>query len=405
LLPLCMMVGTVMHAQDETKISQGTVNIALANANGIVLLTDSVQSVGGRPRPEPVQKLFRLDENSVCSIAGFAGEIGWIPPELNTDVAGIVSGFKDELSQKPVPELETKLKALAFLVGFYIDLVANRREVLAPTNQADYRFEVIVAGYDADGKPKIEKLVLTPVVLKANDGHKFWMHTTSPPEVVDVVHKLATPVLGGIDVVSHDVLNNPQKYSDSAIVRRYIRAKKQDSGESLTLEEMSALASFMAARTAKVTTAVGPPDQIAFLTKGKILRIDQPHFPDPQRPMKFAVMTDLKIQGALMFATAPDVHMMWIRTEFVGIRGSFLQLDGQFFYGCEIRDSIVQYGGGLTGFTPENKNLVVNTMMLPGGPPVEPAVSQSEMLRILNAFHWAHEPPSGPPLPPTVGPK
>jgi len=43
-LPLCLTAGSAISAQGQTKTSQGTVNIALANANGIVLLTDNVQS-------------------------------------------------------------------------------------------------------------------------------------------------------------------------------------------------------------------------------------------------------------------------------------------------------------------------------------------------------------------------
>jgi hypothetical protein len=399
-----------MHANGETDTSQGTVNIALANANGIILLTDSVgshrEANAWHPLPQPAQKLFRLDDKTVCSIAGFASETGWVPPQLNTEVAGIIAVFQDQLSKKPVAELEVKLKAIGFLVGFYIDLVANRREVtFGAGTPIDYIFQVIVAGYDADGKPKLEKLVLAPVVLQATDGHRYWSHTTSL-EVSQVGQKLVF-LLGGIPNVSREVLDSPQKFRGNEVVRKYIRAKKHDGGESLTFDEMAALASYMAAQTAKrYPSVVGGSDQVAILRDGKILKLDQPHFPDPPRPMKFVVIMDLKVQGAMNFATTePDTHFVWIRMQFVGIRNPRLRLDGQFFYGCEIRDSIVEYGGGLTGFTPENKNTVVNTMMLPGGPPSGPAVSQKEMFRILNAFQWTDEPATTPPLPPTIGPK
>jgi hypothetical protein len=52
----------------------------------------------------------------------------------------------------------------------------------------DYQFEIIVAGYDADEKAKIEKLAITPVVIKAADGHDYWSHTTAPPEAPGSVH-------------------------------------------------------------------------------------------------------------------------------------------------------------------------------------------------------------------------
>lgn len=406
---LCFVLVTGMHVRGETKTAHGTVNIALANANGIVLLTDSVKSTEGRALPEPTQKLFQLDDKTVCSIAGFVSETGWPRPQFDTEVAGIVADFKDKLSTQPIPDLEVKLRALGFLVGFYIDLVANRSEVVVgPGKPEDYIFQVIVAGYDADGKPKIGKLVLSPVSQQSPDGHKFWSHTVSP-EMHQVGRKLV-PVLGGIPYVSNEVLNSPQKFSsDSKVVRRYMSAMRRDRGESLTLQEMAALASYMAAQTTKrYPSVVGPPNQIAVLTHGKIVKLEQPHFSNPPRPMKFALMVNLRIQRDLMAATPPDTYMLWIRSEFVGFRNPRLRLDDQFFYGCVIRDSIVEYGGGLTDFGPTNT--VVNSFILPG----YPVGSQTEMLRILNGFptgantklfKWSDEVPNTPLLDPSISPR
>jgi hypothetical protein len=160
---LLLFVGaqSAMGTQDAAEISQGTVNIALSNRNGIVLLTDSVQTVMKEGRPhfiQPVPKLFRLDGKTVCSIAGFASETGWIRPELDTEVAGIIADFREQLSQKPVVQFDAKFRVLQFLLGFYIDLIANRHEVLASDRSPDvYKFELILAGYDADGAARLEK--------------------------------------------------------------------------------------------------------------------------------------------------------------------------------------------------------------------------------------------------------
>jgi hypothetical protein len=160
-LPLCLTAGIAISAVGQTKTSEGTVNIALANVNGIVLLTDSALSSkdaqGVWHHEKTGQKLFRLDDKTVCSFAGFAAETGWVPPELNIEVTGIIAQFTDELSQHPVPELDAKLGAIGFLVGSYIDLVTNRHEVVVGPGTPDtYKFEVIVAGYDADGKSKLK---------------------------------------------------------------------------------------------------------------------------------------------------------------------------------------------------------------------------------------------------------
>lgn len=283
-LALCLASAPSIRASGDTKTARGTVNIALANATGIVLLTDSVQSSQGADGwhfVQPVQKLFRIDDKTVCSIAGFAAERGLTPAQLDTEVSGIIASVKDELSHQDVPQLDAKLRAIGFLVGFYIDVIANRREVVVGPSTASqtYKFEIIVAGYDADGKPKIEKLVLTPVVLEGSNAHRYWSHTTSMG-AAQVGNKLVS-VLGGIQDVSNEVPNNPQHFSDSEVVRRYILAKNHDGGESLTLDDMAELASYMAAQTARMTPAVGGPDQVAILTGGRIRKFDQPN-PNPR---------------------------------------------------------------------------------------------------------------------------
>ena len=68
-----------LGASDESNpILTGTVNIVLANANGIVALTDSNQTymVGSEPftHSKPGQKLFRIDDRTVCTIAGFGAQ-------------------------------------------------------------------------------------------------------------------------------------------------------------------------------------------------------------------------------------------------------------------------------------------------------------------------------------------
>lgn len=412
-LSFCFAMGTAMHAQGEAKTSQGTVNIALANAHGIVLLTDSVQSHheadGWHPSPDPAQKLFQLDDKTVCSIAGFASETFSTQPQLNTEVTGIIADVRDQLSKHPVAEPDAKLRVIGFLVGFYIDLIANRHEVVAGPDRPSgaYEFEVIVAGYDTNGQPKLEKLVVTPVVIHAADGHNYWSHTTST-EVAQLGPKLV-PLLGGIKEVSAELLNSPEKFGSNLAIRKYAESKKKNGGKSLTLDDMAALASEMAAQTAKrYPSVVGPPDQIAILTNGRILTFSQPRFPDPPRPMKIALMVGLSVQGPGAPATGPGAHLLWIRSQFMGIRNPPFRLDDQFFYGCEFRDSIVQYGGGLTDFGPTNT--VVHSFIMPG----YPVISEREMLRVLNGFptgsntkqfEWSHEPPNTSPLPPTLSPR
>jgi hypothetical protein len=408
-LPLCLTAGIAISALGQTKTFQGTVNIALANENGIVLLTDSAQSyrdATGWHHHQPVQKLFRLDDTTVCSIAGFAGET-WNRPELNfrnIDVEGIIAEFTDELSKKPVPRLDAKLRAIGFLVGSYIDLVANRHEIeVGPGSPNSYEFEVIVAGYDADGKPKIKKLVLTPVISEASNGHRYWTHNVSPEDAI-IEGKLAH-LLGGIPNVSLQVLQNPEVFKTSPVIQKYAQSKRKDGGNSLTLSDLAALASKMAAKTARrppFVGFVGGPDQIAILAEGRILKIKQPDFDDPPRTMKITLMVSVTLQGAgaaVMVVPGPNSHFVWIGSEIVGIKNPPLPLDGQFFYGSEIRDSIVVYHGGLLDFGPTNT--VVNSTLFPYLP-VGAAPGKTER---WNGFDWNLEPPNTPSLPTMIGPR
>jgi hypothetical protein len=230
--------------------------------------------------------------------------------------------------------------------------------------------------------------------LTARDGHNYWSTTISNPEAPEADRKLV-PLFGGIKDISNAVWNSPQNY-DADIVRRYIAAKARDGGESLTLDEMATLASYMAAQTARRTRAVGGPDQIAILSKGNIIKFDQPSFPDPPRPLGFMLMVGLKVTTQVQILLGPGVHFLWIRSKFVGIVYPGLELDGNFFYGCEVDDSIVSYRGGLTDFG--STNTVVNSWLTWG------SAALPEGDRISKRFKWRDDPPNPPRQPPTIGP-
>jgi hypothetical protein len=405
---LYLFAAGVLYCQDRVEASRGTVNIALEDANGIVLLTDSAESrhvANGWSHSWPAQKLFRLDDKTVCSIAGFGSEKGWLEPKMDTYVAGIIADIRDQLAQKPVAELDAKISAVAFLVGHYIDVLANRQEVISNPNvhfdPNSYKFEVIAAGYDKDGTPKVRKLILTLTAVRTADGKRVWTHTTLPEKAT--VEKGLTHLLGGMPTVSQKILDSPDEFPASVAIKRYARFKATNNGKPLSLRELAALAREMAAKTSqdqRFAGFVGGPVQIAILADGKVQKFEQPTFPEPPRPLKFSLMVDLEITGSLRFV-AMGSYLLWIRSNFIGIRDLGFRLDDQFFYGCEIRDSIVKYGGGLTDFGATNK--VIDSMLLPSGG--GPGSSIESFQRVANAFDWRVTPPDAPPLPPAIGPR
>jgi 20S proteasome alpha/beta subunit len=68
------LAASACRAQGDGQagVLEGTLNIVLGNSNGIVVGTDSRQT---QYRNGLAKKLFRIDDYSVCSIAG----IGFIP--------------------------------------------------------------------------------------------------------------------------------------------------------------------------------------------------------------------------------------------------------------------------------------------------------------------------------------
>ena len=104
-------------------------------------------------------------------------------------------------------------------------------------------------------------------------------------------------------------------------------------------------------------------------------------------------MVGLKVTTQVPIQLGPGIHFLWIRSKFVGIEYPGLELDGNFFYGCEVRDSIVWYHGGLTGFG--GTNTVVNSMMTWGSA----ALPEGDRI-----FKWRDDPPNPPGQPVTMAP-
>jgi len=78
---------------NNTAVFGGTLNVVLANKNGAVILTESMLSDESGPvpipRPEtPGQKLFQLDDKTICAIAGFAS-VPRIFPEFSPSVSAV----------------------------------------------------------------------------------------------------------------------------------------------------------------------------------------------------------------------------------------------------------------------------------------------------------------------------
>jgi hypothetical protein len=394
-----------MFAQSGAHVVRGTINVALANANGMVVLTDSMQTISDQgddhQLPDPAQKLFRLDDKTVCAIAGFLREDFPTAPPFDTAMARILATFKNQLSQQPVPDFDAKLQALRFLVEFYLNAAANLNEVTPGLNpDHTYESELIVAGYDANGAAKLGTIEMTETTEQGPDGH-FYRVNTSVPATESVNHELLR-VVHGIPDVGNRILDTPQDFSESSAVRTYEQSLKRHKGASLTTPQMEELAKYIAAQTAHVHKAVGGPNQVAVLANGTIAIPDQPAFPEPEGLPNLWLIMGAQMNGRLPFEdySKHRATRLWIRATFDDMKMETVDLDGQFFYACTIRDSIVRYNGGTTGLDASND--VMGSWLVLGPLATSTEDSRDEIQRLRSLFTWRSDQPpqGGEPFPP-----
>jgi hypothetical protein len=355
-----------LNAQDQGRIIRGTVNVVLANSNGMVVLTDSTgtlsDSAGKRVGSKASQKLIRLDGHSVCAIAGFGSATTPTRLQFSTDVIAILSDFRDQLAAKKEQlSFDYKLRSLSFLIKLYIQGFANITEVLYPgvLKREQLSFTLFLVGYDSDKKPKIGSLALTATPETLPAGKVSWQFAQSIG-VEDVGDGLKNRI-GGMWDVGTKIIREPQAYSDDPAARKYLESAKNN-GETLDLTDLEALAKFIAAETSrKHPHTVGGPDQIAIFQDNQIVKFEQQPFPATHKPMSVALIMDVPLNFGPGGGTAGPKggNTIWIRNTIVGYQG--LMLDGNFFLGNEIRDSVVRYSGGQAEFDSSNK--VVNSKL------------------------------------------
>jgi hypothetical protein len=72
------------------------------------------------PMPEtPGQKLLRLDDYTVCAVAGLNQRAVAAAPTLNSDILGIIDSYNQQARERA--SMERTLRNIESIVGFYIE--------------------------------------------------------------------------------------------------------------------------------------------------------------------------------------------------------------------------------------------------------------------------------------------
>jgi hypothetical protein len=298
----CLTQAAYAQQKQEPRLSHGTVNILLANSNGLVAVTDSMLTVSGRfAEHNPTgTKLFKLDDRTVCTMAGEYRTPGPNSrSSLELLVPQVMNDFATELRTKRNSNLAFERKAQRLSALFERRMTINL-QFLATANEDISKIQdlyLTIAGYDIDGQLKIAEITFRPT--KNQDG-VFYIPAVRPPsellpacEVSAGVDpqsdylRLGQPSLKirtvrqhlfcevvGLAHVAEDLLKNPDRHRDLPAIAMYLDADLQN--RSLSIDEMRVLALELERQTARAEDAngrrwVGGEPQVATLSAGKVV--------------------------------------------------------------------------------------------------------------------------------------
>lgn len=250
-------LGMIAQVRPRQKVSlvqsrnlgstHGTVNIWVANRNGLVAVTDSRISLNGSPVGEG-QKLFKLDDHTICTIANWYsfpgptldgadyGESNAISNIINYLVKhGAISGRLKE---------EEKLAIIARSVAFTMTTMQKIEEARG-VNINSAESEITIGSYE-----ERHFKILSTTVIPATDtlGN---LYKATPFEVMDVPDGV-TYLVKGMTGIAEPILRNPSlDRSGNAFITRYRNAMTNEHGSNLTVEDLRQVALALEAMTSK----------------------------------------------------------------------------------------------------------------------------------------------------------
>jgi hypothetical protein len=418
LLTTFLPLNQLAHGQDAKPPKgslHGTVNVVLGDANGIVVLTDSMLTdQDGRQVPYPGQKLFVLDDRSVCTIAGLYEGAGAFK-ELNVSTRSKIYAFANGLKgiEKPLT-LEEELSGLVFLFGFVIDTMANAND-LEHVKFTNPTIELTVAGYDLDGEGKVLKATVS-IQHRRFQGYDTVV-AYEPPVIVrdQLVHQTA-----GMNKEVEATLKDPMAPVADPVLSKYLLASTQRGGI-LSLDEMNQLASRLARRAADAHPEVGGDDQVALLRKDLPPEIHQHKFEDPPpsptidvyNQMTFTTTSaSLPDAAARLKANRPTLtgrrHVAGLYIE-SAITSQWIPMDDNLFIGDTFEGCTFYYDGGETELDKTDNVYDSDLLLGPhadlGGPVAQHLLMDFKWLNVGQTDMGLDQPPNWqPPQKVTVAP-
>ena len=385
------------HAQDAPRPTRGTLITAMGNKQGIVVMTDSRASRGDGEGhfvadPEhPIQKLIKYNEHLVCAAAGLWLEPARkqsapqenILPKLDIQALGIVQTYRDAVRSRGANQsMSDTLAGLSAAIRSRFDIQADLNAYLGHSAEEIaniYRLQLILAGIDTDGEPKIGRIEIGVSRERWDDGQLHWTAREILPRkqeglpadchgLMPVKDELVV-CSAGIDGKEKYMLAHPEKFTQASIMRDYIAACDRDHGASLSLEYLKKLGHLFKFETGYFDDRVGGNDQIATIRKDTDVDLEMPRNLVPitnQAPFTVWICRPgATITGMGGGVIGSNIPVIFESCTFVTMQ---VFLDGNVFMHCIFRDSELVYRGGDNTLFEDDNRIEGNKSVLHSSP-------------------------------------
>lgn len=279
-------VNTSSRSHD-LRPTHGTINVLLGNKNGLVVVTDSrLSDESGRPLRQRAEKLFRLNDRTVCSIAGWYSDPGpavrangasnanypiqfAVPDVMETITPALNLGGRD---------VQGEFDVVSRLFGAILMEVARIDAMAGYHPASPSSLQITVAGYETDGALKI---VLADLAPEIQDGQVAQYN---------LVNQRSIDVPGPAGFIAEfrgipDTANAIMNGTDASVVTDPILAYFKSSIESgatksLSLNDLKQIAGAIEWQTSEeYPNKVGGLLQTAVLSNGHVSEFDEPVSP------------------------------------------------------------------------------------------------------------------------------
>lgn len=394
-----LLVGGSSLAQSASSITRydvtqtrGSVNIIVANGQGLVAVTDS-KVTGPGVRPQYKRKLFKIDDHTICTIAGWYSDSGptidGIHYPANAAIPNLVEQY---ISLGGVPETsspEEKLKLLSSVFAFALEAVADIGTAFGEPPPR-IRSELTISSYVA-GTSKILQIDLVPHTDNSRTAYlqENYRSVTGDGGLVYAV--------AGEGDIAERFFEQPERYHGSdPSMRTYVEAVATDGGKDLSIETLSGVASYLEKLTANddvYSEFVGGELQTARLQREKGIQVSQPYTVEGGRDPVPGFFRRYDSQVSQDGDSGFDTE--WPQAAFVTnstfIKVSNLSLDNAFLSHNLIQGCVLRYDGS-PKFKLDKRNIIQASLLILG-PSVDPKstaiteiIENFPGLRVVDSF-------------------